>query len=264
MAGVPASLSQDEPESGRLDLRRQTLAQLLGRFAALGPPRASHGDGFEVLGAHDRTGASATVEAGAPVLAAPGVVADARHADAVLARRADRHHPVVGEAGVVVDLDDALARQVGRVVQRGLAVVDRQVDGTVGRSLDDDAQQAGLAQFPGEVSARVRIEESARGGGFGDHGVSAGTGEDPARRSGHEDQQVVGSQRVGAGRHLGRQVVRRQPLAADERRHQLVRHCLAAGAARGEVHPQDLVVFHLPLSCGSSAPLRSAPGGSGR
>jgi len=154
-------------------------------------------DGLELLGAADAAGAAAA--GGAVVLVNP-----AGEADGVFAGLADGHDAeVIGAVALLEDIDgfvDALAPEVGCVLELDHAVVDVGVDGLRGDALEDKAIEAGPAEAGSAPAALVAIGDGAGERALGDDGEAAAhRGFGAGERAVHEAEDVVGAERVDAG-----------------------------------------------------------------
>ena len=178
--------------------RRAGLGDLHHEFLGvchLHTARAAHDDGLEVLAAHDGAHAAAS---GCAVL----VVHDAGVQHPALARGADGRH---AHAAVLFDervggVVDVFAPQLACVEQLDELVVDVQVDGMVGLALEDDAVIACKLELGAKVAAGVgRIDRAGQRALRDDVVASARACRGAGQRAGHEDDLVLGGERVDVG-----------------------------------------------------------------
>ncbi len=199
---------------------------------------AAHGNGLEVLRAHDGADAGA---AGGPVQ----VVDDAGKAHTALAGDADGGHLQQGASMVVLQprlgvphgaAPDLVRRQNAHVV-----VGDVQVDGMRRPALDDQQVVTGKLELRAELAAGVGAGDGAGERALGDHGVApAGRGHGPGQRAGGEDEHVLRPHGVGAGVHALPEVLGGETALAE-----VVlcpRHVerLDVGRAPGQVHSKNI------------------------
>ena len=152
----------------------------------------------------------------------PLVVLDAGEAHEVLAGRADDaglslwcrllvlgHQALFGLVGVE-------APDVVGGVDDAAALGDLEVDGRVGRALDDDDLVARAGELRRDVAARGALAVAAGERRQEVHAVAVAAEHGRAAdRPDDEDELVVGAQRLDLGADLVEQVVRADALAAD-------------------------------------------------
>jgi hypothetical protein len=212
-------------------------AFLVGHVHAQG---AAHGDGLEVLGAHDRAHTG-------PAVGVLHLVEDAGVAHHLLARRPDHRDARPWLAQVRPDcflgITGDLAPSHRGVAQLGLAVLDPQVDRLGRLALEDDGVKARLLELRRPPATGLGLGEATGQRRLAGHGETGG-----ARRRGAvddaagEDEQVVGPQRVHALVHLLEQVVGRHRPATQVAPVEISARRLYFDLALGKINAQDLAV----------------------
>ena len=188
--------------------------------------RAAHGDGLEVLVAHD--GAHAE-----PAGARPALL-DGREEDPVLAGQADGGDRGVRLLELLADelrgLERAQTPEVRGVADLDLVVVDPEVDQLRGLAAHDHLVVAGVLQLRGPEAAHHREGEQPglRRDGRDDGAVAAG-GRRAGQETGAEDEQVL----LVEGPDLGGDPVPQQPGVGAQPSE------VKLGQARVRRHPLD-------------------------
>src|SRR5262249_48865884 len=215
------------------ELRLRSL--LVGRGRRLA---AADDDRLEIFAAHDGAEAAAAMK----VLQ---LVHDGREAHAALAGDAALEHAnalvaqLVFEA--VLDLARELAPVGAGVAKLDLIVLDEDIRRRGRLALDDDAVPARGAQLRPPPAARLRLAVAAGQRRLRRRRVAVAARErqavDHAR---HEDEDVVGAERIDAGRELAQQNVRGQRATAQVLAEHGLRNFFDARPAVGEVDVEQL------------------------
>ncbi len=217
---------------------------------------SAHGDGLEVLGAHD--GAHAGPAGGTPV-----VVHDGGHLDQILARQADAGHTGLrlaeGRPHPLLRLVRVAAPQIGRIVQFGAALNDREPHRPGSLAGYDDPVVSGETDLRPDEAAGVGLTPDGGEGRKGTHATSAGRHHRRTdQRAGHEDQGIVGPQRIGFAIDHVIDHTRRQSTASDEGTRIPLVQRFVPKLSSAQVSAQDLahVTVHCPLlACRTSCQL---------
>ena len=159
--------------------------------------------------------------------------ADGGDVDAMLVNCQVGLDPILGV--VVVETP-----QMGCVVKSDLAVQDAQGGWGIRLAGDDQPVIARVAQGRPPVAAAVGFADQSGGRRARDHAVPPGRRYLGAhKRTGHEDQRVVGAQRIRIGRDVVSQVSGSQSTAAKEVAHILWVQRLIPPLAAAQIDPQE-------------------------
>jgi hypothetical protein len=160
----------------------------------------------------------------------------------------------------VLDLARELAPIAAGVPEFHLAVLDPEIDGRVGLAVDGDGVVARRPQLGSPPAPGLRLAVGAGERRLGRGRVAVGSREgqavDDARR---EDEDVVGAERVDAGRQVPEEDVAGEGAAPQVLTEDGLRDLLDAGLTRREVHVEQLG-SHGRWHRGSSLEAAPAPG----
>ena len=220
-----------------LDSRAQAVGVVEGEAAV-----AANHDALQVLGTHDGA------EAG-PAGDAAGAIGDAGEADEVLSGGADGHGLEAASRGFFREGGDGFGDRespdVTGVADGYGVVIEPQIDGRGGGAGDDEGSETGARQGLPDGPGDGALADETGLRRSGSEGEAVGTGHGCAGESaGGHDQDVGGTERVGAGREKLVEDGGGEGRAADEAIEIATGDGLDAGRAVGQIDAQE------PARCG--------------